>query len=371
MQNRIHSIDAIRGFCLLNIFVNHLAVGSLQQLSPSNYGFSDSAEAFVLLAGVSSYLAYGPRNGRAVFPAGATRMWARAWTLFLYYALLAAASVVILLVSEPWARSFHLMPGQLIEAHGLLEYTWQVLTMQENVGYSMILRLYVALLLIGPAYVWLAAKRFWYPLVPAALIWALAGQLGLADHGSLSGGQMSLSILPWNLVFAAGIAIGAALQQGVRLPTPRWLTVTAAVVVAAGIVGGLGGYLTVADGFWTGLSKPLQSPLRIVHVLALAYLFVAWREAPAIRSVHAVKADNLFCRLGRHSLQVFTWGTILATAGRQALWWLVWRAGFEVGSAAVLAVELTFVGLGLAAMVWIADRPAAKPARAALQPAAA
>lgn len=370
MQNRIHSIDAIRGFCLLNIFVNHLAVGSLQRLSPSNYGFSDSAEAFVLLAGVSSFLAYGPRKDRAVFPAGAARMWSRAWTLFLYYALLAAASAAILLASEPWAQSFILMPSQMIEAHGLTAYAWQLLTMQEYVGYSMILRLYVVLMLIGPAYVWLAAKRFWYPLVPAALIWAAAGQFGLADYGSLSGGRMSLSILPWNLVFAAGISLGAALQQKVVLPTPRWLTLAAAGIVAAGVIGGLGGFLSGTDAFWTGLSKPLQSPLRIVHVFALAYLFIAWRDRPLLRAVHAVKPDNVLCRLGRHSLQVFTWGTILATAGRQLLWALVNRGGFALHTPAALAMELAVVGIGFAAMVWVADQVPAKR-RPALRPVAA
>lgn len=371
MQNRIHSIDAIRGFCLLNIFVNHLAVGSLQQLSPSNYGFSDSAEAFVLLAGVSSYLAYGPRKGRAVFPAGATRTWSRAWTLFLYYALLACASVVILLVSEPFARSFALMPGDLIQKHGIAAYAWHILTMQENVGYAMILRLYVALMLLAPAYIWLAAKRFWYPLVPAVLIWALAGHFGWADHGSLSGGWMSLSILPWNLVFAIGIALGAGIDRKMELPVSRGLTFGAAALVVVGAFVGLAETFGVGSTFWTGLNKPLQSPLRVLHVLSLAYLFVAWRAAPVVRAVHGVGPDNVLSRLGRRSLQVFTWGTILATAGRQVLWWMVYRAGFEVGSAAVLAVELTFVGLGLAVMVWIADRAPAKPARSALQPAAA
>ena len=52
-------IDAIRGLTLLIIFVNHMPGNVVSAWMPHNYGFSDAADIFVLLAGVSAAFAYG------------------------------------------------------------------------------------------------------------------------------------------------------------------------------------------------------------------------------------------------------------------------------------------------------------------------
>lgn len=54
ISTRYHAIDAIRGFCLVNIFITHLSTSMIKEASPSKLGFSDSAEIFVLLAGIST-----------------------------------------------------------------------------------------------------------------------------------------------------------------------------------------------------------------------------------------------------------------------------------------------------------------------------
>jgi hypothetical protein len=46
---------------LVTIFVNHVPSNALEQLTTKNFGFSDAAEAFVLISGVSAALAYGPK----------------------------------------------------------------------------------------------------------------------------------------------------------------------------------------------------------------------------------------------------------------------------------------------------------------------
>jgi hypothetical protein len=367
MRPRIHSIDAIRGFCLINIFINHLTLGQLNALSPSRFAFSDSAEAFVLLAGISCYLAYGPREGIAFFPKRAAAMWARAQTLYVFYAITALASIAILAASHVFVAPIDPAgsPLALTEKHGLATYAWHVLTMQQPAGLAAILRLYVVLLLLAPAYVWLASKRYWYPLVPATAIWLVAGHFGLAEKESLTGDRLVLTVLPWNFVFAAGVAIGAGLAGRVRLPTSR-----AAIALAAGLV--LAPLVCVMaaghspemvawiaakdDSFWSGVSKPLASPLRVAHVLALAYLIAALREAPVVRLVHKVSPDNPLSRLGRHSLQVFTCGAIIATIGDQLLWSLFSTDALQRASPGALAVEMALAAIGVAAMLWVADR---------------
>ena len=51
-------MSAVR-ICLLMIFINHVPGQYLEYLTSKNFGFSDSAEAFVLISGLSAGLAYG------------------------------------------------------------------------------------------------------------------------------------------------------------------------------------------------------------------------------------------------------------------------------------------------------------------------
>ena len=246
-DRRIHAIDAVRGLCLLNIFVNHVTLGILHELSPSKIGFCDSADIFVFLAGISAFLAYGRASQEFDFGEARRRMWRRAGQLYLFNVGILAASFIILVTSAaiaPMARP-ELSPEAVASSAGWLTYLWHVLTFQQSIGFSMVLRLYVFLLIVGPIYVWLAARRYWYPLIPAALVWLIAGQFGLAESDSLTGEPLSMTFLPWNLVFAAGISLGAAIRQRVALPSSPILRHSAlAVVVGGTLVMTAGGYVS-------------------------------------------------------------------------------------------------------------------------------
>ncbi len=376
--SRIHAIDAIRGFCLLNIFVNHLNSGMVQNLSPSRIMFADSADGFVFLAGISCFLAYGARDGAPLTALRPNRLWNRVWSrvwsralsLFAVNTLVAALSIVILLIAGMIAAADvpEIEPGHMIAKYGIGTYVWHVFTMQEVVGYSVVLRLYVALLLAAPFYIWLAGRRFWYPLVPAGAVWLIAGQFGLAEQSSLSTVPLALTLLPWNFIFACGIALGAGIVQGRALPTPRWLTVAAALIVLSGPV--CFTVLTRADpavldwvnarndDFWTGASKSLQSPLRVGYMLALAYLFIAWRAAPVVRLIHRVAPSHVLSRLGRRSLEVFASGAVIVLAADRTLWALIQHDWLDRGSLAALAVELAMLWAAFLVMLRIADSPA-------------
>lgn len=365
-NRRIHAIDAVRGFCLLNIVVNHITLGLLHELSPSKLGFCDSADIFVFLAGISAFLAYGASSNGFEFADARRRMWRRAVQLYAFNIGILAASFVILAGSAaiaPTARP-ELVPQVTMSSAGWLNYLWHVLTFQQSIGFSMVLRLYVFLLAVGPIYVWLATRRYWYPLVPAAAVWLISGQFGLAERDSLTGEPLSMTFLPWNLVFASGIALGAAIRQGVQLPSSAALRRAAlAFVIGGSLLLTLGGHVspdlftwleTRNDRFWTGISKSLQSPLRVAYLLALTYLFIAYAKAPLVRLFHGFGANNLLCRLGRRSLEVFTFGAIYALAADNLLWILNQTAGLALRSPAAIGIELLLSAAGLACMVRIA-----------------
>jgi hypothetical protein len=363
MRDRLNSVDAIRGFCLVNIFVNHMTVGLLNQASPSNFGFSDSAEIFVFLSGLSTFLAFGKLDFRSAWLA----LWKRAAKLYIYNLGIIVASLVgLVLIAGLVGREVMIDAAQM-KALGQvnpLVVAWHVVTLQQSVGYSMVLRLYTIQMLMAPVLVWLATKRWWWPLPPAAAIWAVAGHFHLIAPDSLTGVHLTMTILPWTLMFACGLALGAGLAQGVRTPRSPFLLGASAAMVLSYLVllyvvpywpEGQAWVTAREQHFWLGSSKAMQSPLRVLHLLALVYIFTAFPTAPLLRLVHQVRPDAFLARLGRKSLPVFTLGAIYALLANEALN-LVERAW---GRASPLAIgfELAVVLLGLIAMGRIAGGP--------------
>ena len=362
LRGRIHSIDAIRGFCLLNIFINHLSAGVLNRASPSNLGLSDSADLFVLLAGVSAYLASGNRRFREC----TVHLWERAASLYLQNIVLITVSLATLLLLSLAAGADALLDGGLVGSLAAMDTAtavWHLISFQQSVGYSMVLRLYVALMLLAPVLIWLARRQWWLPLPIVTLIWAIAAHLDLVARDSLTGAPLTLTILPWTLIFGIGLALGAALKQGVRLSRSPLLLAGALVVV-----GGYFAFLIVAqawpegqtwllarnDEFWLGGSKTYQSPLRVLHTLSLVYIFMRGAQAPVLRLIHNVGPDNLFVRLGRRSAPVFLAGALVAVPANELV--NLANQAWGAHSAPAVLTELILVVSGIALMIFVANR---------------
>lgn len=375
--SRIHSVDAIRGLCLINIFVNHITLGMAGTMSPSRIFLCDTSDIFVLFAGLSSALIF-LRGETFSIQRSFGRLSERALSLYL-----ANLCIIILSVAVLTAGAGIVPPGQpgtlpqdILEARGPGVYLWHLLSLQQSVGYSVVLRLYILLTLVTPLYLWCAARAWWLPIVPALAVWAAAGHYALVVPNSLSGEPLSMTFLPWNLVYAAGICLGAAILRKVPLPRIPALDALAVAVLAgsalAAVVGARLGpdvvhwFETRNDVFWTGGSKTLQSPLRVLSLLALVWLFLSRPGAPLIRLLHAARPGSFLCRLGRRSLQVFAFGAVYALTIDEVLRVLIMHGLAGHASVAALLVEVAGIALGLAVMGWIAAPRRATPHNPAL-----
>src|SRR5262250_1589704 len=92
---RIDGIDFWRGFGLLTIFIDHVPENVFQHVTQQNFGFSDAAELFVFLSGVSVAVAYGTRffDGETV---GAIRaVLRRAFTIYWVQILISLLIIAI------------------------------------------------------------------------------------------------------------------------------------------------------------------------------------------------------------------------------------------------------------------------------------
>lgn len=361
-RTRIAAIDAIRGFCLFNIFLNHITLGVFQKFSLSGVLLFDSADTFVFLAGISGYLAYAPTEPSIATSVTVRKLWYRALVLYFSNLALVLASVALLLGLAAIApeAGYNDRPGLLIAEHGLQAYFVELVLMRQDVGYSVVLRLYVFLMMIAPIYVLLGVKRYWLPLLPAGLIWLVAGHFEISEYNSLTGSERSMTFLAWNLVFAAGIGLGAAIKAGESLKVTKARTLVAlafALVLPVSI--GLFSRLSPEvlawtevrnDFFWTGASKSLQSPMRIISLFAATFIVIAFPQAPIIRLIHGVSNHNFFAVLGRKSLEVFILGALLALTADWGLWALATSGIAALASPSAIAAEFALCLIAFLAM---------------------
>ena len=351
-------IDVIRGLALLMIFVDHMPSDLLNRVTLHNFGFSDAAEVFVLLAGYSAMMAYGRSFQRDGAVGGVRRVAARCLRIYLFQAGLLLTT---LLVVQGWATHYHMQPvimapilGSPVAglAHGL--------TLRALPSYLDILPLYVVLLAAFPL-VYLAIRRSpWLALGVSAAVWVAAGRFhGLNLPNWLDGKGWYFDPFAWQFLFTIGAVLFQVTDRaGGSLPWNPWAVRFCAVFLAFALLQGAP---------WQDWGLPNLHPLamgppdksrlnwlRIVDVLCLFYLLMS---APAIQALSGKAWLRPVAACGQHSLEVFSLGCVPALFGR-----LVFRTdGVSVATeVAVNAIGLTAI---CGAALWLSHGRHAAQAR--------
>lgn len=306
-------VDALRGLALLMIFIDHVPGNRLGLLTLRNFGFSDAAELFVLLSGFSSLVAFGGNFDRNGFLSGIGSLALRCARI---YAHQAALLLIVLVVASAWMRYFDLQPlhgGSYV--HSGLRGLRHGLTLAAQPNNLNILPLYIVLLGSFPlVYLLVRLNPIGSVLLSAALWFAVNLDPSINLTNWMDGRGWFFDPFAWQLLFVIG-AVGAVLlrNSGGDLPVPVWLRVVAwgylgfALVVAA----------PWASWGWLGFhpivigqpDKTILAPLRLANVLAFAALIFS---SAKLRTMCATPALQFLVVCGRHSLEVFSLGTLLA-----------------------------------------------------------
>src|ERR1700751_4681532 len=272
---RIDGIDFWRGFALLTIFIDHMPESIFQHVTQKNFGFSDSAQLFVLLSGVSIAVAYGTRffDGETVVAVRAVLR--RAFTLYWVQILISLLIVAIFVGAAALWNDDDLLEDAGVVVSNPLQTAAAMLALLHQLENANILPLYIALLLMTPLLLVLARRDDRLMLAASAGIYLAARAFSLNLPTWPVEGTWFFNPIAWQLIFAIGIFAGRRLKRGGIASDARLFAASLAVVAIAAVM------RTDAFGYASGLWQSVRDVLdfktdlgfaRLVDFLALAYI---------------------------------------------------------------------------------------------------
>jgi len=316
---RIESIDFWRGLALAIIFINHIPGNVVGEITPRNFGFSDASEAFVFISGLMTALAYGRRfsSGRVAEASGV--LFKRALHIYCVHIALTVLALLLFLIAADVLEDASLLAQRVCAAisSAPINGVVSLVTLSWQISYFNILPLYVALLCIAPALLYVGARSRWLMLLLSETIYIVGRSLGSAIPFAPSDQGWYFNPLAWQLMFAGGLFIGLSRPQAFA---PYWraaycaallFTLCAAIVVsnAFGVAPGL----VDAAGRFLDWDKSNLGTVRIIAFIALAYSIYCSNLTKVLCRSSIYRACSL---LGRHSLPVFCLGSLLSALGQ-------------------------------------------------------
>jgi len=311
-------IDACRGIALWCIFLNHVPNNIGSWLTLRNYGFSDAAEMFMFVSGVTCALAYGAAWRREGWTGVIRRTLRRSWDIYVAFLLLTLACAILVhltgrLADESNTRILLDHPGTTLARAAVLQYR------PVNTD---VLPAFVLLHVLFAPLLWLLLRA-----PNATLVGSLALYVSVHAFGwsvpAWPEGHWAFNPLAWQLL----VVLGAWWMIEGKTVGP-WMTSRTTLVLAVlyllfSLVVALSSHFGPPEAqpalvkLLYSLDKSKLDPLRLLHFLALAVVAVRlvprdWRglTTPLMRAA---------IRCGQNSLPIYCLGVLLAYASLIAL----------------------------------------------------
>jgi len=348
MTQRVLVLDGLRGFLVVFMAWNHIWFQQgflLGWLHFGELGFVTSAQGFIFMAGLMVGLVYGRHHLRTGFATVRDRLVRRAGVVYAWHLGL----LVLLVLAIRWIPdtrgAWDAMLGALYEDG--LAYALAAALLLYQPTYFDILPQYVLYLLVAPVLLHLALTgRLWLVAAVSLCAWLfvqLGGHLPLvaAIEPRLRLGETDLVLrghfnpLAWQLLFVAGLLVGAASTTG-RLDPARILRpertelLKIALLVLAflalwriAISAGLPSaemFARIQAFERRGELGPIFPIAFAASAYVVAWLLVAGPASPvalarrAAAFLEALWTHPLLVLVGRHALAVFAWHVVLVYA---------------------------------------------------------
>jgi hypothetical protein len=313
------TIDFWRGLVLVIIFVNHIPGNLIEHVTPRNFGFSDSTEAFIFISGIAVALVYYGKLPQGDVFAVVKRCLRRAFELYRMHLFLTAGAIALFSIGYELSEEIG-----LIEEHGrnavfgdTAKGITGIILLGHQLGYFNILPLYIMLMLWAPFALMLARVNLVFALAVSALLYALARFGFLVLPSWPEPGTWFFNPFAWQFLFTAGIVTGIVMMAK-GIPYHRGLMIASLLVVGVSLVVTTSGF-GLLPWLWdtarplVDLDKHNLGLGRILHFLALAYVLSQLHIGDVLKRT-IVGPDVM--RLGRNALTIFSVGSLLSAAGQ-------------------------------------------------------
>ncbi len=340
-QGRDLRIDACRGIALCWIFLDHVPNNIGSWLTLRNYGFSDAAEVFIFVSGVTCALAYGKALRFEGWTGVIRRTLRRSWDIYVAFLLLTLACAILVhiagggrLAHESNTRILLDHPGATLAHAAILQYR------PVNTD---VLPVFVLLHLSFAPLLWLLLRVPNVTLGASLALYALVHVFGWSVP-AWPNSHWGFNPLAWQVLVVLGawwIIAGKIVRPWVRSRTALALAVLylllSLVVVLSWRIKPLEALIPQALlQLLYPLHKSNLDPLRLLHFLAIAVLatwFVPrdWRGlmTPVMRGA---------IRCGQNSLPIYCLGVLLAFASHMAL--------LDISDGLAMQIALSLGGIG-------------------------
>ena len=342
-QARDLRIDACRGIALWFIFLDHVPNNIGSWLTLRNYGFSDAAEVFMFVSGVTCALAYGKALRFEGWTGVVRRTLRRSWDIYVAFLLLTLGCVILV----------HLAGGRLADESNtriLLDHPGEKLAQAAVLLYrpvnTDVLPIFVLLHLSFAPLLWLLLRVPNVTLGASLTLYALVHVFGWTIPGP--NGHWAFNPLAWQLLVVLGawwMIEDRSVRPWVTSRTARALAVLyllfSLVIVLSPHIKPLDALIPQAlSQLIYPLDKSNLDPLRLLHFLAIAVLAAwlvprdwSWLKTPVMRGA-------ICC--GQNSLPIYCVGVLLAFASHMAL------LGISDGLAMQIVLSLGGIGAMIA-----------------------
>jgi hypothetical protein len=342
-QARDLRIDACRGIALWFIFLDHVPNNIGSWLTLRNYGFSDAAEVFMFVSGVTCALAYGKALRFEGWTGVVRRTLRRSWDIYVAFLLLTLGCVILV----------HLAGGRLADESNtriLLDHPGEKLAQAAVLLYrpvnTDVLPIFVLLHLSFAPLLWLLLRLPNVTLGASLMLYALVHVFGWTIPGP--NGHWAFNPLAWQLLVVLGawwMIEDRSVRPWVTSRTARALAVLyllfSLVIVLSPHIKPLDALIPQAlSQLIYPLDKSNLDPLRLLHFLAIAIL-AAWLVPRDWRWLKTPVMRGAIC-CGQNSLPIYCVGVLLAFASHMAL------LGISDGLAMQIVLSLGGIGAMIA-----------------------
>ena len=342
-QGRDLRIDACRGIALWFIFLDHVPNNIGTWLTLRNYGFSDAAEVFMFVSGVTCALAYGRARRCEGWTGVFSRTLRRSWDIYIAFLLLTLACAILVHLAGRIADESNMRillddPGATLARAAVLQYR------PVNTD---VLPVFVLLHLLFAPLLWLLLRAPNATLGASLALYVLVHAFGWTVP-AWPNGHWAFNPLAWQLL----VVLGAWWMINEDERARPWVTSRTTLMLAVlyllfSLVIALSWRIKPLEALIPQalakllypLDKSNLDPLRLLHFLAIAVL-AAWLVPRNWRGLTTPVMRGAI-RCGQNSLPIYCLGVLLTFASHVVL--------LDISDG--LAMQIVLSLAGIAAMI--------------------